>query len=1389
MNEALKKGISDRRTIASMESKNRLQKNEFDKNAISIAFNGASEIATSAMNTYAQSEMRKYAPELEKGLQSLADEYVDVNDTDAYKKYTEARTNYIDNYLKDKGVFFTSIFDQQYRAKYEDAAYKYFDDKFTNMIYEKNKANAVEIMTNSIKSFVNGEDMSLYENNYIYKTIVGEDGIQVVQDAVKLDNLWDTDTDDEKVNDFNRLLNIQYSAAALTMDMESAKRYITENIPSIESSVITNEILSMANNLVEESNLSEAQIAKKIMDMYGDGRGESNYRTPYTNRVFTPEEATSYRDIAQKAVANEWSAKEDYFIDIYNEKFIPALEAIEATGEYITSDVFNRLIDSEEIGIDRRFVKATLSKWDSLLQTNDAMYALDDWFKNGQPMDDSLTSFMNNFVYKDSDSNKWMYTNSAGFITMSGFTDKTLQQNMNRQIEDNNIKVGEQMLNNYYDLMVATTDFALGNANDDNPIQREYIARTEGKNLTDEEMVRIKNDVQFDFMSSAYTQYWKGKNLGANSSEIDSKLSAYRSTYTAGAEEIEAMNKAKKEQEREQEATRLGLYNSALNSEALAIEDSDGIYTRNMETSYGKNIVLGRALNNTYTSLKESGADLSSIFDSYVEDPLAKGLTDEQIKTVKEYANDNDIPYVYALLDLGYYNNKDYYTLGYEVLSKLVSLESGVSDVTSLEAYVQKRCLDTRYLWQQDYALRCNDYENAVGVYNGNLTPVYLSDSVERKAESLGLNKGNIDITNRFDKAQNDDGSYSTVNTISIGVDGKEVLIPTTWDGKNHTEEEAIARYEETGLHFGKFDTVDEANAYAENLHDFEEWKSEDRNVYEYVSTKPSSSSKSSSSTNTLNTYGGAKGRLDNAKTAMEEEAKYNAQPNEPIAGVLEGLFSLFGTENENGHIVTMEDIRMLARSNVLTEEQKKMVNTISTTELGNLLFEGNRFNRLMDAIDNDGFSELKKEQYLLAAIEYLDKNNADTTNIDKLCEEVVDMITNASWRDFVNALTEKSDDFSALFSTASGELKTDLLGLVSNYANARVGGTDDHAYYLGYYNRADEVINQGLSTSFSDILPDDFVALWASDDLVEIWSDENKVLKACLEAGFYFIGKESMFNSDTNIDAALDEWRSMFDENGNFKYTDASKEMAGTLYDAFQFAGQFYQIARAFRTLNDSNLNIGTVESVSNNTFKMSTGVTVKVRLSNSGKPIYEVWNKNGTACENINSFFSNEYLEGVSNGYSNALNDRQDYYITARIAEGNEQPQGGYKSAEDAKNTMADSYSKLWQFAKEYSSNINFSDNNKITDGQADAGWAEEWGYKAPQLFTGWSMNGYRYNYRITTDSTITFESEPPKTIGLAEAIWEGYKMLNSPTPAPEYATLNGIQLTGNLVSFGGI
>ena len=84
-------------------------------------------------------------------------------------------------------------------------------------------------------------------------------------------------------------------------------------------------------------------------------------------------------------------------------------------------------------------------------------------------------------------------------------------------------------------------------------------------------------------------------------------------------------------------------------------------------------------------------------------------------------------------------------------------------------------------------------------------------------AEGGLVTPGNIDVS-KLPAVRNPDGTVSTVRSMSVNIDGKEVLIPTVINGRVVSEEEAIQSYLKTGRHLGMFSSPEAATAYGKSL-------------------------------------------------------------------------------------------------------------------------------------------------------------------------------------------------------------------------------------------------------------------------------------------------------------------------------------------------------------------------------------------------------------------------------------------------------------------------------------------------------------------------------------------------------------------------------------------
>lgn len=278
-------------------------------------------------------------------------------------------------------------------------------------------------------------------------------------------------------------------------------------------------------------------------------------------------------------------------------------------------------------------------------------------------------------------------------------------------------------------------------------------------------------------------------------------------------------------------------------------EQAQNIITANITDTYGKklenlepyeldivstvNDELNRRIYNLEQSTgKQASADqVLSITQNYFNDP-------QGFKTLKKQSQQR-IDRLEDVFDLFKQGDllKDSYTDD-QIIAKIANLDSEYAQenggqypsANQLYNYaLDKKAIFLRYdvtykQYEQAKKQKERDTDSiAIGSYLGevpNDTEKFNRYSI--KSDVVPVEQGNIDLLNR-PKVKNKDGSVSTVRSISVSIDGLEVLLPTVINGKVVSAKEAVQHYIKTGEHLGKFKTAKDANKYAKELHEQQE--------------------------------------------------------------------------------------------------------------------------------------------------------------------------------------------------------------------------------------------------------------------------------------------------------------------------------------------------------------------------------------------------------------------------------------------------------------------------------------------------------------------------------------------------------------------------------------
>lgn len=223
-------------------------------------------------------------------------------------------------------------------------------------------------------------------------------------------------------------------------------------------------------------------------------------------------------------------------------------------------------------------------------------------------------------------------------------------------------------------------------------------------------------------------------------------------------------------------------------------------------------------------------------------------------------------------------------------------------------------------------------------------------DQFDEKSLPNGMiEQGNIDIHNR-PVVKNQDGSISTVRSMSANFDGREVLIPTVSDdGRIMSDDEAIDNYIRTGKHLGMFSTPEDATAYAESLHDqqAEEYLPQESNFFDQFDIpeqppQPENSYIAGMKQANQNLSQGlqqssedAKGFRENVIDAFTGESKMT-----PEVQGLEGIMSSPEMNAFNTDAMKAAWVQMFGNDNDFVKVISNMGGQVSQDEKGNLLVD-----------------------------------------------------------------------------------------------------------------------------------------------------------------------------------------------------------------------------------------------------------------------------------------------------------------------------------------------------------------------------------------------------------------------------------------------------------------
>jgi len=154
------------------------------------------------------------------------------------------------------------------------------------------------------------------------------------------------------------------------------------------------------------------------------------------------------------------------------------------------------------------------------------------------------------------------------------------------------------------------------------------------------------------------------------------------------------------------------------------------------------------------------------------------------------------------------------------------------------------------------------------------------------------ISKGNINLDN-LKSLKNEDGTTSSVSTMTAEFDGKTYLLPTVVDGKRLSQDEAVENFKSTRNHLGIFQSLQDADLYDEELHKSKGWMGKGNRWPKYFKGK--------SKTYNLNVTSSPSTQVSNITGQVV--GRYNVGVKDAETGIVSAMSGYFGGINTNPEV------------------------------------------------------------------------------------------------------------------------------------------------------------------------------------------------------------------------------------------------------------------------------------------------------------------------------------------------------------------------------------------------------------------------------------------------------------------------------------------------------